>query len=978
MRSFGDCASTARARPKALHGKIHPHSDFMRADFWPRVEEVYHDVAGAHAANRAGLLEAACWDDPELRREVEALLDARDRMGDFLAPEGLVRQIAELTPTPPATCIGTTLGVYEIITVLGVGGMGEVYRARDTRLGRDVALKILPADFTGDSSRVARFQSEARAASSLSHPNAVTIYEIGNVSDTWFIATELIEGETLRQRLSAGRLPREEAISIALQCASSLEAAHRAGIIHRDIKPENIMLRPDGLVKVVDFGLARVLEPRAAGLLEQTQTGNVIGTPRYMSPEQARGEKLDARSDIFSLGAVLFEMVCGYPAFRGGSLAEVFAALLVGQPDPRDAGPLRDVLSHALHKDRAGRYPSMGEFAAELRRVDPRRENPPHFWYPRGAFRVGLRRSRLKWTVLAFAFAALAIFAWTWSIRTSPGPVLGVVPLTTFQGAKNYPALAPDGSRVAFSWQPSPKDAQHIYVKRIGGGEPRQLTFSAQEDVLPSWSPDGAFIAFCRRIAGETGYDSHTRIPSGIYIVPANGGTERRIGPGWGGVSWSADGRKLVAGTVNDAPDSGGLDLLDVDSGHRTSLTAQGVDSLPAFSPDGKWVAFKREFAGSAQELFVMAESGGHAQQLTSDARPIDGITWTADSREIVFASTRRPTEGSLWRVSISGGQPVAISASMHSVSYANVARRRGSRLAFNEAWTDFNVHLWMGNGIPRSGGSWSFGEASAIINSTRGDHTPAISPDSRRIAFVSDRTGNEEIWVSRADGSAVEQLTSFEKDSAGSPRWSPDGLRLAFDVWSSGQPHVFTIDSHGGTPRRLSSERFASWMPAWSPAGTRIYFTSHRSGTRQIWAIPAAGGAAFQITHGGADEADPSPDGRTVYYTKSTSAGCCAMWSIPVGGGIEQPVPELAQFSIDRSWGVIPDGIYFIARENQPRQRVRFFSFATRQVATILRLEKDPGWNFPALALSSDGRRLLAVQTDRELNDLMMVTNFR
>jgi Tol biopolymer transport system component len=298
--------------------------------------------------------------------------------------------------------------------------------------------------------------------------------------------------------------------------------------------------------------------------------------------------------------------------------------------------------------------------------------------------------------------------------------------------------------------------------------------------------------------------------------------------------------------------------------------------------------------------------------------------------------------------------------------------------LAFNEAWTDSNIHVSMGSGIPRSGAPWRFGEPTVIMNSTRADHSPAISPDGERIAFVSDRTGNEEIWVSRADGSKSIQLTSFGKDSAGSPGWSPDGLRLAFDVWTSGEANVFIMDAHGGAPRRLSSERFESWMPAWSPDGGRIYFTSRRSGTREIWAMPATGGAAFQVTRGGAYEGRPSPDGRTVYYTKSTSAGCCSMWSIAVGGGPELPVPELAQFSLSRSWGVIRDGIYFIARENQTRQSVRFFSFATRQVAEILRLEKDPGWIFPALALSSDGRRLLTVQTDREVNDLMMITNFR
>lgn len=951
----------------------------MDAERWAHLERLYQRVLDSPPERRTAVLEQSCSDDPELLHELQSLLEAREEAGNFLSPDQLCSHIGKLDSGPAPLAPGSTLGPYRIVAEIGSGAMGEVYRAQDSRLDRPLALKILPSAFTNDAERIARFRLEAKAASALNHPNIVTIYEIGQVDNTWFIAQELIEGATLRERLSSGKLPVREAVEIGLQCAIALEAAHRAGIVHRDIKPENIMIRPDGVVKIVDFGLARVGE-RTQASPHDTQAGSIIGTPRYMSPEQARGEKVDFRSDIFSLGAVLFEMGCGYPAFPGASTAEVFAALLGAPPDLRDAGILRNVLSHALQKDPAARYASMTEFAAEMRRVDPRREKSPHSRRAGGAIRVDLLQSRVKWAVWALAIAGLTIFVWSWRTRTSPNLVMDVVPLTTFEGPKNYPALAPDGSHIAFSWQPPSKETQHIYVKPVERGEPRQLTFGTQEDVLPSWSPDGKLIAFCRRVPGQTGYDLDLRagVFSGIYIVSANGGPERRVGQGWGGVSWSADGRKLVAGVANGAPDSGGLELLDIDTGYRTRLTAKGVDFLPAFSPDGKWVAFKREFAGSAQELFVIPAFGGPVRQLTSDARPIDGITWAADSREIVFASTRRPMEGSLWRIPVSGGQPTAISASLHSLSYPNTARRQGARLAFNEAWIDSNIHLWTGNGIPRSGTSWSFGKPMAIINSTRADHSPAISPDGQRIAFVSDRTGNEEIWVSRADGRDLFQLTSFGKDSAGSPRWSPDGLHLAFDVWSSGEANVFTIDSHGGTPRRLSSERFESWMPAWSHDGSRIYFTSGRSGTREIWAIPATGGAAFQVTHNGAYEARPSPDGRTVYYIKSTSAGCCAMWSIPVGGGRELPLPQLAQFSISRSWGIIRDGIYFIARGNETQQSVRFFSFATHQVTTILRLEKEPGWIFPALALSSDGRQLLTVQTDREVNDLMMITNFR
>ena len=254
--------------------------------------------------------------------------------------------------------------------------MGVVYRARDSRLGRQLALKILPPHFPRNVARVARFQVEAKAASALNHPNIITIYEIGEDGETWFIAAELIEGVTLRERLKGGKVPLEEALSIVIQCAAALGAAHHAGIVHCDVKPENIMLRPDGLIKVVDFGLARILEPPLEWVVNATRTGSVMGTPRYMSPEHARGEKPDARSDIFSLGAVLFELVTGRPAFPGKTIAEVFAALLGSEPDVAEAGPLEAILAAALAKDTAARYQMMEEFAHDLRNLDLKGKHP--------------------------------------------------------------------------------------------------------------------------------------------------------------------------------------------------------------------------------------------------------------------------------------------------------------------------------------------------------------------------------------------------------------------------------------------------------------------------------------------------------------------------------------------------------------------------------------------------------------------------
>src|SRR6516225_6470702 len=301
----------------------------MVSERWKQVEQIYYSVVESSLAGRAALLDKLCSGDAEMRGEVQSLLEAREQAGGFLTGADLQSQIVDLfAETYPA---GHALGHYEVVSAIGAGAMGEIYLARDTRLDRKVALKILPARFTRDAGRVARFRLEAKAASALNHPNIITIYDIGEVGNTWFIAAEFIEGMTLRERLGTGKIELSEALRITIQCARALEAAHQAGIVHRDIKPENIMVRPDGLVKVLDFGLARVAEVQQPAA-EATQAGTLVGTPRYMSPEQARGERLDARTDIFSLGAVLYEMATGAPAFPGKTPAVVFKAILDNAP----------------------------------------------------------------------------------------------------------------------------------------------------------------------------------------------------------------------------------------------------------------------------------------------------------------------------------------------------------------------------------------------------------------------------------------------------------------------------------------------------------------------------------------------------------------------------------------------------------------------------------------------------------------------
>jgi len=280
---------------------------------------------------------------------------------------------------------------------------------------------------------------------------------------------------------------------------------------------------------------------------------------------------------------------------------------------------------------------------------------------------------------------------------------------------------------------------------------------------------------------------------------------------------------------------------------------------------------------GRGREIFVVAATGGHARQLTFDGQLTTGATWTSNSREIVFASSRNKAQGELWRISVSNGALQPLSPAVRSVSFPSISRER-RRLAFSESWTDSNIHLRTGPGFPRAGMPWQFNEPVGVVVSTRADHSPAFPPDGERMVFVSDRSGNEEIYTSRLDGSEAVQLTSFGNKSAGSPRWSPDGKNIAFDVWSSNESNIYLVKPQGGAAGRLSEEPGESWMPSWSQDGESIYFTSRRSGAREIWKMPATGGAATQVTHAGAYEAHAAPDGKAIYFTRSTPAGCCAI----------------------------------------------------------------------------------------------------
>jgi hypothetical protein len=443
---------------------------------------------------------------------------------------------------------GTRLGPYEILSPLGAGGMGEVYKARDPRLGRDVAIKVLPASFSEDSDRLRRFEQEARSASALNHPNIITIHEIGSADSTSYIAMECVDGESLRELLASGALATKKMLDVAVQIGEGLAKAHAAGIVHRDLKPENVMVSKDGFVKLLDFGLAKLFTaPQEQGsgmptmVHQETQPGTVMGTVGYMSPEQASGRPIDFRSDQFAFGSILYEMATGKRAFQRETGAETLTAIIKDEPEPverlnpKAPAPFRWIVERCLAKDSRDRYASTLDLARDLRTV---RE---HLTELSGSGAAGTveaaPRRRPGWIAVAAAFliGAAVSAVWLRGPAASPAHTAPVVRPLTYTGRDYSPAASPDGKTIAFA---SDRDGKkRVWLKQVAGGGEQALTDGPQDD-FPRFSPDGAAVLFVRMAPGQ---------PPAVYRQDLVGGEVRRISENAVSADWSPDGKSASA-----------------------------------------------------------------------------------------------------------------------------------------------------------------------------------------------------------------------------------------------------------------------------------------------------------------------------------------------------------------------------------------------------------------------------------------------
>jgi Tol biopolymer transport system component len=951
----------------------------MTPERWEQIQELYHAARAQPASDRAQFLDSACADDRVLRREVQALLDQPVSTGDFMDFVGGPAP-AQLSDVATSDLTGLQLGSYRVLSLLGRGGMGEVYRARDSKLGRDVAIKVLPARFTADAERLARFQSEARMLAALNHPHIGAIYGLEDANGLPALVLELVEGETLAERIQRGSIPAHDALAIARQIADALDAAHRKGIIHRDLKPANVKITKEQNVKVLDFGLAKAAGREMPSVqdvsqsptmaVDATRVGTILGTAAYMSPEQARGLAVDTRTDIWAFGCVLYEMLAGRPAFARDTISDTIAAVLERDPDwaalPR-ATPkrIRLLLRRCLEKAASRRLSDIGDARAAI-----------------DAVRSHSLVSRIAWPVAAASVVALSVAVYMALARgrgatdnAAEQAQLQAVTLTTFPGEELYPSFSSDEKHVAFSWNGAKQDNFDIYVQMIGSGTPLQLTRDPKRDYNPVWSPDGRWIAFLRGDAQS--------LVSEVRLVPPLGGPERKVASIRVGevitlpvlLSWCPDSRYLLVTDSQGVDQADALFALSLENGEKRQLTrpeppAVG-DSQPAVSPDGRFLVFRRNIsAGLTGDLHVMSlsrnlEPVGQPVRLTLPALDANYPVWTPDSKEVLFSARER-----LWRVAVS---PRAEPARLPFVgedgimaAVTRVASGSAATLAYVRSSVDTNI--WRIDAAQI--GARSATRPVIAISSTRQDGNPQLSPDGRRVAFASNRSGDAEIWLADLDGSNALQLTSMGAPATGTPRWAPDGETVTFNSNLEGHWDIYVVSASGGKPRRLTDHPANDAVPSFSYDGRWIYFNSNRSGESQIWKLPAVGGEAVQITHNTGYVALESPDGAYVYYTQ-TVAGPSPLWRLASSGGQPEKVVDGV---IWRNFAVLERGIYYVDQESGTT-RLQFYDFASRRSGTVTR---DLGNIRYGLTASRDGRVVLYTRVDSDIDDLMLVENFR
>jgi eukaryotic-like serine/threonine-protein kinase len=770
---------------------------------------------------------------------------------------------------------GTRLGPYEVLSPLGAGGMGEVYKARDTRLDREVAIKVLPARLSEDADALVRFEREAKAVAALSHPNILAIHDFGKEGSILYAVTELLEGESLRDRIVSGAIPQRRAVDYALQIAHGLAAAHGKGIVHRDFKPDNVFLTRDGRVKILDFGLAKSFAPgtRPGGGAERTreglsmlpteaspprpltEQGTVMGTVGYMSPEQVRGLPADARSDIFSFGVVLYEMLSGKRAFHRETAAETMTAVLKEEPEdlaalvPTLSPGLDRIVRHCLEKSPEQRFESARDIAFNLEALSDRSASSGATALP------AMKRAVRPRMALAAAALVLATAGATYWLAHRPAAEPPVVRYLTYSGRDSSPTVSPDGRMIAFT---SSRDGKsRIWLMQVAGGA--EVALTSGPDDFARFSPDGSSILFTRSEGGR----------QSLYRIATVGGDERKIVDDAGDADWSPDGKRIV---FLRSLRSGNQSAMEIDavaadgSGVQTLIRLPGtLLAGPRWSPDGRSIAVSSGVLGNnpASVLVVPVDGGKPVRVVPPQLLGLYTIpAFTARRGDILypqFESVAANLAGATSRLLL---QKIG-SSTARTLAWLPGAAFRADIVSAGKVVVDSLVtrsnlrEVDLAGGRAESGGRW-------LTRGNSNDRQPSFSPDGERLSFSSNRGGNLDIWVLSIATGAIRRVTDDAAEDW-DPVFTRDGKTLLWSSNRAGHFEIWAANADGSGARQLTRDGVDAENPVPSQDGRWIVYSAYNPAHPGIWKAKIDGSEARRLVAGNLQWAEISPDGRYV-----------------------------------------------------------------------------------------------------------------
>jgi serine/threonine protein kinase/Tol biopolymer transport system component len=857
--------------------------------------------------------------------------------------------------------IGSRIGGYELVALLGAGGMGEVYRAHDPRLRRDVAVKILPSASGADPDAIRRFEQEACAAAALNHPNILTVHQVGTAEGIPFIVSELLDGETLRVRLARGPLPVRTATDYTMQILSGLAAAHGKGIVHRDLKPENVFLCTDGRVKILDFGLVKLLRGEVvpagdAGLstrLGDTAPGMVLGTIGYMSPEQVRGHVVDQRTDIFSVGAVLYEMLRGERAFQGDSSADVMSAILNAEPGDlstathaRVSPALDRIIRHCLEKEPVRRFQAARDVALALDAVSGLSGTTA---VPVAKHSVA-RRGSAAAAIAGAGVVCVLLGAWIGRATSRPSAVSAplvqdVTRVTHDIGFSEWPTWSPDGRMFAFSSNRAGNF--DIYLARIGGSQELvNVTRDAYDNIQPAFSPDGSAIAFVSTRSsrrpltkiGAFGGLGFRTVGGDVWVIPALGGQARRVAEAGNFPVWSPDGRSVayVSGEENHRS----ILSVPVDGGQPRSILASDASSWEivrlSYSPDGHWITFETADA----EIMIMPAAGGTPSALLRGR----AHTWSASVRTLYYVRATVASRIEAADLTENGGTLGVRSVRIIGTNTVGLQQMALAPDGEHVLVSDIQESLNLARIALSPAGDTVVGVEEGLDYGQARDDYPRVSPSGKRILFASDRTGMPDLWTVDLDSKEAHrvELPRVEYDAVVGC-WAGDDHHIVAMTVAGGENAYWRVALDGSATDPLvapgpggSPVRQGGFACALSPDGRSLLYPRLVRNFTQLLLRDLATNRDRTLTTSATDKYDAtwSPDGRWVTFARNSDGGV-NVWRIPASGGEEQPLtsgPDRTRhffYSPDGRWLYIQPNhrnIYRMPAEGGPREPVTHF----------------------------------------------------